>query len=185
MSLVGAGLCFRGDCQAERDAVAGNERSEGVETGAIEFEEVLKGMFVRGRRNRGHSPKRLGRLGKFQPWGQESQICLESFVVPGHRHRQMEYPAVQPRADHQAPGMLDAEGFRLLLEIDQIDVHRVKAERKRQFDQFTGPSRQWQADRAEIAKHPKWFSFESIAGGKADSRPRRSPKVIRQAPQSR
>ena len=51
--------------------------------------------------------------------------------------------------------MLHAECVGLLLEIDDIDIHGIKAERKGQFDQFAGTSGERQAHRAKIAKHLK------------------------------
>ena len=49
--------------------------------------------------------------------------------------------------------MLHAERVGLLLKIDEVDIHGVKAKRKGEFNEFAGTSREWQAKRAEIAKH--------------------------------
>ena len=65
----------------------------------------------------------------------------------------MESPALEAGADHQPAGMLDPERLGLLLEVDDVDVHRIEAERERQFDELAGPSGKGQADGAEVTEH--------------------------------
>ena len=153
MGLAGPGLDLRCQRQAEHDAVLLDHGADRVETLPVELEEVLEVVFVGGGRHGDHRPRRLGGLGELQPRLDRGQIGLEGGLVADQGDGQMEDPALQPCADHQPPGMLDAEGLGLLLEVDDVDVHGVEAEGQRQFDELAGATGEGEADGAEIAEH--------------------------------
>jgi len=148
-----AGLGLGGDGEAEHDPASGQEVADGVQAGAVELEKILERVLVRCRVDRRHGPEGLGRLGELQPPRQRLHVLLERLVVGGEPHRQLEHPRFEPRAHHQPPRMGHAESVGLLLEVEDVDVHRVEAEGERQFDEFAGAARQGKTDGAEVAEH--------------------------------
>ena len=153
MGLLGPGLGLRRQGEPEADAIGREQPAERVEPLPVKLEEVLEGMVVGGGGDRDDGALRLGRLGERQPRRELGEIGLEGRIVTDQRDRQMERPALEAGADHQPAGVLDPERLGLLLEVDDVDVHRVETERQRQFDELAGPSGKGQADGAEITEH--------------------------------
>ena len=119
----------------------------------MQLEEVLERMLVGGRGQRGHGPGALGRRGELEAGGQRRQVGLELLLGGVEPHRQLEAAALEPGADHQPPGMLHAVDLGLLLEVEDVDVHAIEAERQGQLDQFAGAAGEGQAEGAQIAEH--------------------------------
>ena len=159
MGLLGPGLGLRRQGEPEANAIGREQAAERVEPLPVELEEILKGMVVGGGGDRDDGALRLGRLGERQPRREVDEIGLKGRIVTDQRDRQMERPALEAGADHQPAGMLDPERLGLLLEVDDVDVHRVETERQRQFDELAGPSGKGQADGAEITEHREEVSW--------------------------
>ena len=152
-ALVLAGIRFGLDREAEHDAVLGEHLAHRVEPLAVQLEVILEGVLDSGRGDRGRSPRRLGGMRELQPLRQKGEIAVERGVVNAQIERQVEHAALEPSADHQPPRVLHPVHLGLLLEIDDVDVHRVESERQRQLDQLAGASRQGKADRAQVTEH--------------------------------
>ena len=158
LRLILPGLSFRANRQAEHEVVLGKQVADVVKPGAVEFEEVLERVLVGGGRDARHRPLAVGSRSQFQPFRQRRQLLLVRGVIGIELHREVEGAALQPRAHHQSAGVGHAECVGLLLEIEDVDIHRIEAEGQRQFDEFAGASGEGQADRAEVAKHAVYHS---------------------------
>ena len=156
--LLLPGLSLRANRQAEHQIVLSEQVADVVKPGAVELEEVLERMLVGCRRDGRHRPLALGGRGQFQPFGKRRHLLLERCLIGIELHGQVEDAALQTRAHHQPSGVGHTERVSLLLEIEDIDVHGVKAEGQRQFDELAGTSGEGQADRAEVAKHAVYDS---------------------------
>ena len=152
------GLSLGANRQTEHEIVLGKQVADVVEPGAVELEEVLERVLVGCRRDARHRPLALGSRGQFQPFRQGRDLLLERGLIGIELHWQVEDAALQTSAHHQPPSVGHAERVSLLLEIEDIDVHGVKAEGQRQFDELAGASGEGQADRAEVAKHAVYDS---------------------------
>jgi len=136
-------------------------------------------MLVRRRRHGRHGPRGLGGLGHLEQYRQGGQFLRERRLVGRQVHGQMENAALQPGADHQPSGMGHPERLGLLPEVEDVDVHGVEAEGQRQLDELAGATGQGQTDGAEVAEHPRGFSW--LAAGKGPEvcptfRRRKSPR---------
>ena len=171
-----AGLAYGPDREPQLDAVRGEQVADRVEANPMELEEILERMVSGGGRQGRDGPVAFGGRGQLEPLGKLGQFSRELLLRRVEPHGQPEGATLETGADHQPAGVLDAVDRGLLLEVEEVDVHAVEAERQGQLDELAGAAGEGKAEGAEVAKHAGFLGWAEPRSIATASRPIKAPR---------